>query len=369
MTAKSKRKNIKPHLYFVIMAGGRGTRFWPRSRTKRPKQLLDIVGPKSILEQTIDRLLPFTDWEHIFVVTEISQAEAIKELLPDLPETGLIVEPLGRNTAPCIGLAALILERIDPAATMAVLPADHYISQIPAFQETLLAATQTAQSRDYLVTLGIRPTFPETGYGYLERGKQLMDVNGHKVWEVKAFHEKPDRPKAEAMLKTGRFFWNSGMFVWTVSAILEQMARLTPAMYGELIKLKKFLGTPGWEEALRSGYEAMENVSIDYAVMERADKVLMLAGDFGWNDVGSWEAVYQLEPKDEQGNCLEGPVLILDSRGCLVHSPQKTVGLIGMKDLIVVDTPDALLICPRERAQEVKKIVELLEAQGKLELL
>jgi mannose-1-phosphate guanylyltransferase len=356
-------------LYFVIMAGGRGTRFWPRSRTKRPKQLLDIVGPKSILEQTIDRLLPFTDWEHIFVVTEISQAEAIKELLPDLPEPGLIVEPLGRNTAPCIGLAALILERIDPAATMAVLPADHYISQIPAFQETLLAATQTAQSEDYLVTLGIRPTFPETGYGYLERGKQLMDVNGHKVWEVKAFHEKPDRPKAEAMLKTDRFFWNSGMFVWTVSAILEQMARLTPAMYDELIKLKKFIGTPGWEEALMSGYEAMENVSIDYAVMEKADKVLMLAGDFGWNDVGSWEAVYQLEPKDEQGNCLEGPVLILDSRGCLVHSPQKTIGLIGMKDLIVVDTPDALLICPRERAQEVKKIVELLEAQGKLELL
>jgi mannose-1-phosphate guanylyltransferase len=356
-------------LYFVIMAGGRGTRFWPRSRTKRPKQLLDIVGLKSILEQTIDRLLPLTDWEHIFVVTEISQAEAIKELLPDLPETRLIVEPLGRNTAPCIGLAALILERIDPASTMVVLPADHYISQIPVFQEILLAAAQTAQSGDFLITLGIIPTFPETGYGYLERGGKVLEVNGHEVWEVRAFHEKPDRSRAEAMLKTGRFFWNSGMFVWTVSAILDQMARLTPAMYGELIKLKNFLGTPEWEGSLRNGYEAMENVSIDYAIMERADKVLMLAGDFGWNDVGSWEAVYQLEPKDEQGNCLEGQVLILDSQGCLVLSPQKAVGLIGMKDLIVVDTPDALLICPRERAQEVKKIVELLEAQGKLELL
>jgi mannose-1-phosphate guanylyltransferase len=356
-------------IFFVIMAGGRGTRFWPRSRTKRPKQLLDIVGPKSILEQTIDRLLPFTDWEHIFVVTEISQAEAIKNLLPELPETRLIVEPLGRNTAPCIGLAALILEGINPSATMVVLPADHYISQIPAFQETLLAAAQTAQSEDFLITLGITPTFPETGYGYLERGKKVLEVDGHEVWEVKAFHEKPDRPKAEVMLKTGRFFWNSGMFVWTVSAILEQMSRLTPAMYGELIKLKNFLGTPDWEESLRNGYEAMENVSIDYAVMEKADKVLMLAGDFGWNDVGSWEAVYQLELKDEQGNCLEGQVLILDSQGCLVHSPQKAVGLIGMKDLIVVDTPDALLICPRERAQEVKKIVEMLEAQGKLELL
>ena len=356
-------------LHFVIMAGGRGTRFWPRSRAKRPKQLLDIVGSKSILEQTLDRLLPLTDWDHIWVVTEISQAEPIKELLPELPESRLIIEPLGRNTAPCIGLAALILEKTDPAAVMAVLPADHYISQIPAFQETLLAAVRTARSGDHLVTLGIKPTFPETGFGYLERGKPLMDINGHTVWEVKAFHEKPDRSRAELMLKTGLFFWNSGMFVWTVSAIREQMARLTPAMHEELLKLKKYLDTPGWEEALRAGYEAMENVSIDYAVMERADKVLMLAGDFGWNDVGSWEAVYQLEPKDERGNYLEGPVLILDSQGCLVHSPQKTVGLIGMKDLIVVDTPDALLICPRERAQEVKKIVEMLEAQGKIELL
>ena len=356
-------------LFFVIMAGGRGTRFWPRSRTKRPKQLLDIVGPKTILEQTIDRLLPFTDWEHIFVVTEISQAEAIKDLLPELPKNRLIVEPLGRNTAPCIGLAALILESIDPAAAMVVLPADHYIVQVPLFQETLLAAAQTSQIGDYLITLGITPNFPETGYGYLEQGKKVTEIKGHGVWEVKAFHEKPDRPKAEAMLKTGRFFWNSGMFVWTVSAILDQMSRLTPAMYEELMKLKKFLGSPGWEEALRVGYEAMENISIDYAVMERADKVLMLAGDFGWNDVGSWEAVYQLQPKDEQGNCLTGPVLVLDSQGCLVHSPQKAVGLIGMKDLIVVDTPDALLICPRDRAQEVKKIVELLEGQGKFELL
>jgi mannose-1-phosphate guanylyltransferase len=360
---------MKSPLYFVIMAGGRGTRFWPRSRTKRPKQLLDIVGPKSILEQTIDRLLPFTDWEHIFIVTEISQAEAIKDLLPELPKTRLIVEPLGRNTAPCIGLAALILERIDPAATMVVLPADHYISRISDFQETLVAAAQAALSGNFLITLGITPTFPETGYGYLERGVKVSEINGHDVWEVKAFHEKPDRPKAEAMLKTGRFFWNSGMFIWTVSAILEQMSRLAPAMFAELKKLKIFLGTPGWEEALMAGYEAMENVSIDYAVMEKAEKVLMLAGDFGWNDVGSWEAVYQLESKDEQGNCLTGPVLILDSRGCLVHSPQKAVGLIGMKDLIVVDTPDALLICPRDRAQEVKKIVEMLEAQGKLELL
>jgi mannose-1-phosphate guanylyltransferase len=356
-------------LYFIIMAGGRGTRFWPRSRTKQPKQLLNIIGSKTILEQTIDRVLPLTDWEHILVVTEITQAEAVRKVIPDLPQSRLIVEPLGRNTAPCIGLAALTVEQLDPRGVMAVLPADHFIAQVPRFQNTLLAAAKMAGEGNHLITLGIHPTAPETGYGYLEQGKKIKDTAGHGVWEVKAFHEKPDRPQAEAMLKSGNYFWNSGMFIWSVPAILEQMARLTPTLFRELSKLKKFLGTPDWEEALLNGYRVMENISIDYAVMEKADQVLMLTGDFGWNDVGSWEAVYQLESRDEQGNCLTGPVLVLDSRGCLVHSPDKAVGLIGMNNLIVVETPDALLICPRERAQEVKKIVELLEAQGKTELL
>jgi mannose-1-phosphate guanylyltransferase len=360
---------IDKSLYFVIMAGGRGTRFWPRSRTRLPKQLLNIIGPKTILEQTIDRLLPITDWEHIFVVTEISQAEAVKTLLKELPESHLIVEPLGKNTAPCIGLAALILGRIDPQATMVILPSDHYIAREEAYRDTLLAAAQAARKGPYLITLGITPTFPETGYGYLEEGREVMKIRTYPVREVKAFHEKPEKSKAEIMIQSGRFFWNSGMFVWTVSTILNQMSRLTPEMYQEIKKLDAFWGQSDWEEALRRAYEAMENVSIDYAVMERADQVLMLEGDFGWNDVGSWEAVYQLEDKDEKANCLKGPVLVLDSWGCLVHSPQKTVALIGMKDLVVVDTADALLICPRERAQEVKKIVQLLEDQGKVELL
>jgi mannose-1-phosphate guanylyltransferase len=360
---------IDPSLYFVIMAGGRGTRFWPRSRTKLPKQLLNIIGPKTILEQTIDRLLPMTDWDHIFVVTEISQAEAVRTLLADLPESHLIVEPLGKNTAPCIGLAALILSQTNPEATMVILPSDHHIARVEAFQDTLLAAAQAAGKGSYLITLGITPTFPETGYGYLEQGREVMKVGSYPVREVKAFHEKPEKSKAEAMIQSGRFFWNSGMFIWTVSAILDQMSRLTPDMYQEIKKLEDYWAQPGWEEALRRAYEAVENVSIDYAIMERADQVLMLEGNFGWNDVGSWEAVYQLESKDEKANCLKGPILVLDSQGCLVQSPQKTVALIGVRDLVVVDTPDALLICPRERAQDVKKIVQLLEDQGRVELL
>jgi mannose-1-phosphate guanylyltransferase len=360
---------MDPSLYFVIMAGGRGTRFWPRSRTKTPKQLLNIMGEKTILEQTIDRLLPITDWEHLFVVTEISQAEAVGGLLAALPEDHLIVEPLGKNTAPCIGLAALILEKIDPEAAMVVLPSDHHIARTGMFQETLQAAVQAARKGPYLITLGIKPTYPETGYGYLEEGPEIMTVMNRPVREVKAFHEKPDRSKAESMVGSGRFFWNSGMFIWTVSSILDQMARLTPEMYQEIRKLEHFWKKPQWEEALMRTYEAVDNVSIDYAVMERADRVLMLEGDFGWNDVGCWEAVYQLEQKDENANCFKGPVLVLDSQGCLVYSPRKTVALVGLKDLIVVDTPDALLVCPRERAQEVKKIVQLLEDRDQIDLL
>jgi mannose-1-phosphate guanylyltransferase len=360
---------MDPSLYFVIMAGGRGTRFWPRSRTRTPKQLLNIMGEKTMLEQTIDRLLPITDWGHLFVVTEISQAEAVEKLLPELPGRHLIVEPLGKNTAPCIGLAALILERINPEAAMVVLPSDHHIARPEAFQETLLAAVQAARKGPYLITLGIKPTYPETGYGYLEQGPERMQAVNYPVRQVKAFHEKPDRSRAEVMIQSGRFFWNSGMFIWTVSSILDQMARLTPEMYREIRKLEAFWEQPEWEEALLSAYKAVDNVSIDYAVMERADQVLMLEGDFGWNDLGSWEAVYQLEEKDEWANCLKGSVLVLDSQGCLVYSPQKKVALLGLKDLIVVDTPDALLVCPRERAQEVKKIVQLLEDQNQVDLL
>jgi mannose-1-phosphate guanylyltransferase len=235
--------------------------------------------------------------------------------------------------------------------------------------DTLLAAVQAAREGDYLITLGITPTFPETGYGYLEQGPSVMKIKGHPVWEVKAFHEKPDRSQAEAMLKSGNFFWNSGMFVWTVPAILKAFSLLDPNMYNEVQKLKPFWGTQEWGKALLAGYEAMENISIDYAIMEKADNVLMLGGEFGWNDVGSWEAVYQLQPKDQNGNCVTGPAWVLDSQGCLVYSPQKAVALIGIKDMVVVDTTDAILVCPRERAQEVKKMVEVLEKQGKKELL
>jgi mannose-1-phosphate guanylyltransferase len=356
-------------MFAVIMAGGRGTRFWPRSRKRRPKQLLTILGEKTILEQTVDRILPLCGWERLLVVTEVEQAPLIRKILPKLPDDQLLIEPLGKNTAPCIGLAALFLAEGDPEAAMVVLPADHHIADVRDFQDTLCAAVQAAQEGERLITLGIPPTFPETGYGYIEKGDPATEVGPRRVWAVKAFHEKPDRKKAESMLSSGRFYWNSGMFIWTAAAILNQLDRFTPALYQELLELKKRRHRPGWKKALKEAYERMEDISIDYAVMEKADNVLMLEGNFGWNDVGTWEAVYQLKEKDEAGNSTQGPVIALDSRGCLVYSPRKLVALLGVENLVVVETADALLVCPRERSQEVKKIVERLEAEGQKKLL
>ena len=353
----------------VIMAGGRGTRFWPRSRKGRPKQLLNIIGDKTILEQTVDRIRPLCDWDRILIVTEGEQAPLIRELFPQLPADQLLVEPLGRNTAPCIGLAALFVAERAPEEAMVILPADHHIADLEDFQATLIAAVQAAREGEVLITLGIPPTFPETGYGYIEQGAPVKSGGAHGIWEVKAFHEKPDRKKAESMLAAGRFYWNSGMFIWTANTILKQLARWTPALYQELLGLRNLSGHPVWETALREAYERMDDISIDYAVMEKADNVRMLEGRFGWNDVGSWEAVYQLTAKDGRGNCFQGTVIDLDSRGCLVYSPQKTVALLGVQDLVVVETPEALLICPRERSQEVKKIVERLTAEGRDDLL
>jgi mannose-1-phosphate guanylyltransferase len=356
-------------MYAVIMAGGRGTRFWPRSRKKRPKQLLNIIGEKTILEQTVDRIRPLCSWDRIYVVTEKDQAPLIRNLLPDLPGDQLLIEPLGKNTAPCIGLAARLLAERDPEAVMAILPADHYIARESDFRRILSAAGEAARDGDCLITLGITPGFPETGYGYIEKGAPRTIRGDRPVWAVKAFHEKPDRAKAEAMLAAGGFFWNSGMFIWTATAILKKMAQLTPGIYREIQGLPSTVRHPDWEPALLQAYERMEDISIDYAVMEKADNVFMLEGDFGWNDVGSWEAVYQLEAKDGRGNCLLGPAVVLDSTGCLVFSPGKTVALLGVQNLVVVETPDALLICPRERSQEVKKMVELLEKKGNIALL
>ena len=358
------------HLYAVIMAGGKGTRFWPASRESKPKQILAIAGPDPMIRATVDRILPKIPAARILVVTGAAHARDIRLALPDVPGENIVAEPVGRNTAPCIGLAAHMVLRLDPQGVMLVLPADHTIEHVDEFLNIVAHGAQLAQARDVLVTLGIHPTRPETGYGYIEAGP-TTDRTGQTPGShlpVLEFHEKPELEKALAYLATGRFYWNSGMFIWKAAVILEWIQQLLPDLARDLSGLAEHLGQPDFQKALEDCYPNLQSISIDYGVMEKAADVVVLPADIGWSDVGSWNAAADYWPRID-GNALEGQALFIDTTGCVVYSPNKTAALIGVRDLIVVDTPDALLICPKDRDQDVKKVVAALEKQGRRELL
>ena len=346
-----------PSIHAVILAGGKGTRFWPRSRGARPKQLLPIVSERTMMQETAARLGPMVSPERIWVVTGREHADELRAQLPELEARHVLVEPVGRNTAPAIGLAAHRIAREDPEATMIVLPADHHVAAPDRFRDTLARAAAIASSGDSLVTIGIEPTEPETGYGYIERGEGV----GDGAWRVARFREKPDRKTAESYVASGRFAWNSGMFVWRASAILRALARHLPEVDRKLADVVAAWDDPAaWEP----GYAAIENVSIDYGVLEKHDDVVVVDGEFGWDDIGSWTALARHWPKDERGNVLRGRVLALDSSGNLVVTDKRVAALVGVDDLIVIETPDALLVCRADRAQDVKRVIEELEARG-----
>lgn len=351
-------------MYAVIMAGGKGTRFWPRSRQKRPKQLLNIVGRRSMLQQTVARITSLLPPENIIVVAGENHGEEVHNQLAELPKENIILEPVGRNTAACIGLAALLVQQRDSAAVMAVLPADHLITDEELFLATLRAAVARARIQPALITLGIRATTAETGYGYIEAGEQVDTVQNHGFYKVISFHEKPDRERAEQYLEQGNFFWNSGMFVWQAGAILEAMRSHLPGLYSDLQKLQPFLDTGDSVDGISRIYPDLESISIDYGVMEKADNVLMIPADFGWNDLGTWASMAQIWPKDDQNNVCQGEIMALDSRQNVVFSRQKLCVLLGVDDLIVVDTEDALLVCPVHKAQDIGKILDALRQRG-----
>jgi mannose-1-phosphate guanylyltransferase len=338
-------------MYAVIMAGGRGARFWPRSRESKPKHLLDIVSDKTIIRETVDRISPMIPPEKILVVTGESHAQELIRQLPEIPQENIIVEPVGRNTAPCIGLAALHIKRKAPDAVMLVLPSDHLISDEKQFRKVLNVAATVARCGDYLVTVGIRPTGPETGYG------------------VRSVREKPNLAQAQALLDQGGFSWNSGMFIWRVSSILTALQQWLPDLYEGLLQIEAALGTASEAAVVGQVYRQARSVSIDYGVMEKARNTLVIPGDFGWSDVGSWDALWEVSPRDEQGNAVRGQAIAIDSRNCLVHSPGKTVALVGVEDLIIVETGDALLVCKRGCSQDVRKVVDRLEREQKSEYL
>ena len=352
-------------LFAVLMAGGVGTRFWPRSRAKRPKQVLDIFKTETLIQAAYKRLKGLVDSKQLMIVTNEDQKELISQQIPQLTSDNFVVEPFGRNTSHCIGLAATIISQIDADAVMAVLPADHLISNTKEFQRVIKQASKFAFETNYLVTLGIKPEFPATGYGYIQRGKEVRKFDGHTIYEVKTFAEKPIRETAIIFLESGDFFWNSGMFIWKASAILKEIEDKLPELYEGLGIIRKHIGKTTFSQKLEDVYRRIRGISIDYGVMQTAQEVYVIPTNMGWNDMGSWEVVHDISKKDKQKNAGKyKEISIIDSSENYVYAPDKLVALVGIKNIVAVDTGDALLICKKNRSQEVKDLVEELKKRG-----
>ncbi|MDX1617836.1 MAG: mannose-1-phosphate guanylyltransferase, partial [Balneolaceae bacterium] len=344
-------------LHAVIMAGGSGTRFWPKSTQARPKQFLNLFGDRSMLQMTVDRIEQLVPFERILVITNDRYVDLVEEQLPDLPVENIVGEPVARDTAPCVAYAAGMLRQRDPDATMFVLPADHYIEHTDRFLSILQAAAAKAE-QECLVTIGIQPDRPETGYGYIEYDATHEEsVEGMTVRRVNQFTEKPDEETARSFLRAGHYLWNSGMFIWKAATVIGQFREHQPGIYTQIESLEA--ADPGDDSVLRRFYENCPAISIDYGIMEHARDIFVVPGAFGWNDVGSWTALYELRSKDENGNVVHTKHLKTEQavNNLIQTQSEKMVALVGVDNLAVVETDDAILICNLDKAQGVKQIV------------
>jgi mannose-1-phosphate guanylyltransferase len=356
-----------PDYYGLILAGGRGTRFWPRSRRRSSKQVLNVVGDRSLIQATVDRLGPLVPPERIWVLTNDYLREEIVRQLPEVPAAQILAEPAQRNTAPAIGLAAHILQSIDPDAVMGVFPSDHVIGDSARYLELARAAFREAE-RGGMTVLGIHPRWPETGYGYIEF-PQDVERGSLEPAPVRKFREKPDEETAERYVEAGHFYWNAGMFFWRAAVILEQLHKYLPRTAQLIASLPPFRD-PAFGARVAETFPQAENISIDYAVLEQSPQVTGIACDeIGWSDLGSWNAVWELLTRDSAGNVAGAGDILLQSQGNYVSAPGKSVALVGVSDLVVVDTPDALLIADRRQAQKVGDVVKALEKRGRDDLL
>jgi len=367
-------ENLQTHA--VILAGGRGTRFWPRSRMRAPKQLLNIIGKDTMLRQTVARLRAVLPPGRIWTVTNAEQAAAVKKQLPAPARKRVLAEPIGRNTSSAIALAAIHVRHAAMGdALMAVLPADHFIAQPDKYSKIVGAALERAREPGHLIVLGIPPTRPDTGFGYVERFGDAVGPVGFPAFAVRRFAEKPALELAKQYVASGNYHWNAGMFFWRVSTFLENLKRFLPQTHEALESLAELIGKKTYERRLRAIYPKLESISVDYAILENATRqegpprVFVIPAEVGWSDIGSWAAVYELLAKQSGENVLAGPGYTDDASGNFLYSPTKFVAAIGVRDLIVVETPDALLIVPRDRAQEVAKIVTSLEERKLSKLL
>ena len=364
------------NFYPVILAGGRGTRFWPLSRKKRAKQLLALDGKQTMIQQTVARLLPLAPAKRFWIITNDDLRGAITKQLPRLPRAQVLAEPVGRNTAPAIGLAAFLLLREDPNAVIGMFPSDHVIAEEKRYRETLQRGIEIAAAGENIVVIGIRPSRPETGYGYIEAGSAFAG----EVLRVRRFTEKPDSVKAAEFMAAGNYFWNSGMFLWSARTLANALREHLPRTADLVEEIAGAFGTSRFARTFRKLYPKCENISVDYAVLEprsakgeQAGNIFCLPADFGWNDLGSWTALHEhhsSKSKPAEGNLIAGAgVFVLNARGNYVHAPGKFVAAVGVTDLVVVETPDALLITTRQHAQDVGKVVKHLDEKKLLRLV
>ncbi len=351
----------------LIMAGGRGERFWPRSRVNMPKQFLSLTDDgKTMIQLTVERILPLVDIEDIFIATNRRYKDLVRSQLPDLPEANILCEPVARNTAPCIGLGAVHIAKKYDDAVMFVLPSDHLITHPHIFRKTLNDAADTAEQGPNLVTIGITPTYPETGYGYI---KFDPDKTYGPAFAVECFVEKPDLDTARKYVQTQQYLWNSGMFTWRVSTILQNLEAYMPDTAAGLRRIGEAIGTPEEAAVLEREFQSFRSESIDYGIMEKAKNIYILTGAFGWDDVGSWLAVERFREKNEFNNVVSGNVVTVDTKNTVIQGEKKLIAAVGLEDLIIIDTEDALLVCDKNSAGDIKKVIENLKICNRTEYL
>ena len=369
---ETKKREYSDHLFVLIVCGGSGTRLWPRSRNKTPKQFIDLFGEKSIFIQTMERARNLVPDERIFISTNI---DYVDEILAqgNLSLKNIIAEPQKKNTAIAMAASAAVIAKIDPQAVIVNLWSDHLISPLEKHTQEINLAAQVAFAGDYLVDVGLKPTSPHTGYGYLRAVKPLPGFEG-KALKVEEFKEKPDLKTAEMYCQSGEYYWNIGMYVWRADSFLKACQKHSPKIYQDALKIQSAWGTDQEKKVIDEIWAQTEDISIDYAVSEKADNMVLVPASFSWSDIGDWQVVYEMGKKDENKNMIvklgeEGEILNIDSKQNLIQFSDRLVALVGVENLAVIDTPDALLVCQKDKAQEVKKVVETLKEKGKKEYL